>query len=38
VLKNTNEAIGVALYCGYDSKIMKNQGYFLNYLVNCITK
>jgi hypothetical protein len=26
VLKNTNEVVGVALYCGYDTKILKNQG------------
>lgn len=26
VLKNTDEVVGVALYCGYDSKILKNQG------------
>lgn len=28
VLKNTDEIVGVAIYCGYDSKILKNQGYF----------
>ena len=26
VLKNTDEVVGVALYCGYDSKILRNQG------------
>jgi hypothetical protein len=32
VLKNTDEVVGVALYCGYDTKILKNQGYFIFYL------
>jgi hypothetical protein len=26
VLKNTEEVVGLALYCGYDSKILRNQG------------
>lgn len=28
VLKNTEEIIGMTVYCGHDTKIFKNQGYY----------
>ena len=27
-LRNTDEVVGVAVYCGYDTKILQNQGYY----------
>ena len=37
-LRNTDEVVGVAVYCGYDTKILQNQGYYNCYADRCTIK
>lgn len=37
-LRNTDEVVGLAVYCGYDSKMLQNQGYFIIYQDKCVIK
>lgn len=37
-LRNSEEIVGVALFCGYDTKILKNQGYLGLDVGRCTTK
>lgn len=37
-LRNSEEVVGIALLCGYDTRMLQNQGYWIGYAAKFIIK